>query len=171
MRKNLIPWRRNATDSAVARREDNPFADFHRQMNRLFEDFFSDFEDKQFGLQFPSAFDRSDAAMLRVDVAETDKEVTVKADLPGIEEKDVQVTVDEDVLTIRGTREAEREEKKRNYHVVERQVGEFHRSIPLPGGLDAEHVKATFKKGVLTVTLPKLPEAQSKRKTIAVTSE
>ncbi|MCZ7592237.1 MAG: Hsp20/alpha crystallin family protein [Kiritimatiellae bacterium] len=171
MKKNLVPWRRRASDSAMARHEDNPFADFHRQMNRLFDDFFSDFEDRPFGLRLPSAFERTDTATPRVDVSETDKEVTVKADLPGIAEKDVQVTLDEDVLIIRGTREDEREEKKRNYHIVERQYGEFQRSVPLPGGIDEEHVKASFEKGVLTVTLPKLPEAQSRKKTIAVTSE
>lgn len=171
MKKSLIPWRRESADRAVARREENPFVDFHRQMNRLFEDFFSDFERPGFSLAFPSAFGRWDAAAPRVDVAETDTEVTVSADLPGLDEKDVQVTLDDDVLTIRGTRKDEREEKKQNYHLVERSYGEFQRSIPLPSGLDAERVKAVFKKGVLTVTLPKLPEAQSKKKTIAIQSE
>lgn len=171
MKKSLIPWRRDSTGTAMARREENPFVDFHRQLNRLFEDFFSDFEGRSSSLMFPSSFGRFDTSMPRVDVAETDKEVTVSADLPGLDEKDVQVTLDEDVLTIRGARKDEREEKKRNYHLVERSYGEFHRSIPLPGGLDKDQVKATFKKGVLTVTLPKLPEAQSKKKTIAIESE
>lgn len=171
MRKSLIPWRRDSAETAMARREENPFVDFHRQMNRLFEDFFSDFEGRSSGLLFPSAFGHLDASTPRVDVAETDKEVTVNADLPGLDEKDVQVTLDDDILTIRGVRKDEREEKKRNYHLAERSYGEFQRAIPLPGGLDTEHVKAAFKKGVLTVTLPKRPEAQSKKKTIAIENE
>ncbi len=168
MKKSLVPWRREAAAAEVERRADHPIADFHRQMNRLFEDFFSDFEGRSSGLVVPSAFARPDASTPRVDVAETEKEVAVSADLPGLDEQDVQVTLDGDVLTISGSRKDAREEKKRNYHLVERSYGEFHRSIPLPGGLDTEHAKAAFKKGVLTVTLPKLPEAQSKKKTIAI---
>jgi HSP20 family protein len=140
-------------------------------MNRLFEEFFADFERPFSGLITSPSFGRVSAFAPRVDVAETDKEVTITADLPGLDEKDVQVTVDEDLLTIRGSRKDEREEKRKSYHLVERSYGEFHRSIPLPAGLDKDHAKAVFKKGVLTVTLPKLPEAQSKRKTITIESE
>ncbi|MCS6771765.1 MAG: Hsp20/alpha crystallin family protein [Kiritimatiellae bacterium] len=170
MKRSLIPWRRESSETAVARREENPFAELHRQVNKLFEDFFGDFE-RSWGLAWPSSFTRLDTFAPRVDVSETEKELTVVADLPGLDEKDIQVSLDDDLLTIRGVRKDEREEKKRNYHLVERSYGEFHRSIPLPSGLDKDHAKATFKKGVLTVTLPKLPEAQSKRKTIAVESE
>lgn len=171
MKRSLIPWRREPAESAVARRSDNSFAEFHRQLNRLFEDFFEDFERPGWSLAWPSSWGRWDVFTPRVDVAETDNEVTVTADLPGLDEKDVQVTVDEDMLTIRGTRKEEREEKRRNYHLIERSQGEFQRAIPLPPGLDTERAKAVFKKGVLTVTLPKLPEVQAKRKTIPIQSE
>lgn len=170
MKKNLIPWRRESATPAVMRREENPFVDLHRRMNELFDGFFSDVEsaaDSPFAL----ASRGSAAALPRVDVSETDKEVLVSADLPGMDEKDVQVTLDNDVLTIRGTRSEEREEKKRDYHLMERSYGEFHRAIALPAGIDRDKAKATFKKGVLAVTLPKTPAAAQSRKSIAIESE
>jgi len=171
MRKSLIPWRKERIPTAVARREEEqPFLELHRRMNDLFDSFFDDF-DVGFGRSWPARAGRSALDLSpRVDVSETDTEVVVSADLPGLEEKDLQVTVDQDLLTLRGTRQEEREDKKRNYHVMERSYGEFQRVIPLPAGVDQEHVKAAFKKGVLTVRLPKLPEAQSRKRTIAIES-
>jgi HSP20 family protein len=171
MKKSLIPWRRERAETAMIRPEDSPFVDLHRRMNDLFDSFFSDFET---GLSAPPgllAGRRTALALPRVDVAETDTELVVSADLPGLEEKDLRVTVDDDVLSIRGTRQEEREEKKRSYHLMERSYGEFQRSIPLPADVDPDRVKASFKKGVLTVTLPKRPEAQAKRKAITIETE
>ncbi len=105
----------------------------------------------------------------RVDVSETDKALIVKADLPGVDPKDVELLVRDGFLTIRGEKKEEREENQKNFHRVERFFGEFYRSIPLPVGADEANVLASSKKGVLTVTIPKKPEAQPKK--IPVTAQ
>lgn len=169
MKRNLVPWRRPRTESAVARRaESNPLPELHRRMNSLFEDFFADFERDAFGPILGRGGSHDLAALPRVDVEETDREIKVTADLPGLEEKDVRVTVDEDLLTIQGERKEEREEKRKDYHLMERSFGSFHRTLPLPAGVDKEKIKAALRKGVLTVSLPKRPEARSDRKTIPI---
>ena len=170
MNMNLMPWRKERPDKAMTRREENPILDLHRRMNDLFDGFFSDFERS---LDRPSASlpgRRVWDALPRIDVAETDQEVVVSADLPGLDEKDISLSLDGDILTVQGQRKDEREEKKLNYHVVERSYGSFHRAIQLPPGLDRERARAAFKKGVLTVTLPKRPEAHARRKSIAIES-
>ena len=105
-----------------------------------------------------------------VDVSETDDEVQVTADLPGLTEKDVEVTLEDGALTIRGEKKEEREEKKRNYHLVERSYGRFERAVALPHGIDPGKVKARFRNGVLHVTLPKTPENRSRSRAIEITA-
>ena len=95
-----------------------------------------------------------------LDVGETKDALTVKAELPGVEQKDIGVSLQDGVLTIKGEKEAEKEEKDKRYHRVERSYGAFFRSISLPAAVEADKVTATFKDGVLTVTLPKAPEAK-----------
>jgi HSP20 family protein len=99
----------------------------------------------------------------RIDVEETEKEMLVKCDLPGVDPKDVEVTVANGSLTVRGEKKEEKEEKKKNYHRVERFVGQFYREIPLPTGCDGSKVSATSSKGVITVSIPKSPECQPKK--------
>jgi HSP20 family protein len=99
----------------------------------------------------------------RVDVEETDKEMTVKADLPGVDPKDVEISVSGDVLTVRGEKKEAKEEKKKNYHRIERFEGKFYRQITLPTEADADKVSATSSKGVITITIPKKPELQPKK--------
>jgi HSP20 family protein len=99
----------------------------------------------------------------RVDVEETDKEILVKADLPGVDPKDVEVSVTEDALVLRGEKKEEREEKKKNYHMTERFVGRFYREVPLPAGTEPEKITAASAKGVITVTIPKRPGAQPRK--------
>ena len=167
MNKNLIPWRRNRGE-IQARREDNPFEALHREMNDLFADFFREFDSPFRGLA-PAA-GRGPVAMgaPSVDVSETDDEVQVTADLPGLTEKDVEVTLDDGALTIRGEKKDEREEQGENFHRVERQYGTFVRSIQLPSDVVADQVTASFKNGVLEVLLPKSEEAKPKRVAIDV---
>jgi HSP20 family protein len=105
----------------------------------------------------------------RVDVHETDKEIVVKADLPGVEPKEVEVTVVEGALVIKGEKKEEKEEeKKANYHRVERFAGRFFREIPLPAGTDTETIVTASSKGVITITIPKKPEGQPKKIAVAV---
>ena len=135
-----------------------PFLSLQREIDRLFEDFTSGFPTMP---RFASG--NGGSLMPSTDVTETDKEIEITAELPGLEEKDVQVNFADGVLTIRGEKKAEKEEKDKNYRLVERSYGSFERSIALPEGVKPEDVKATIAKGVLTVTVPKPAPAQAKK--------
>jgi HSP20 family protein len=96
----------------------------------------------------------------KLDVSESKEAVTVKAELPGVEQKDIAVSLQDGVLTIKGEKQTEKEEKDKHYHRMERSYGAFYRSIRLPAAVEAGKVTATFKDGVVTITLPKAPEAK-----------
>jgi len=98
----------------------------------------------------------------RVDIAETDKEFTIKAEIPEIKKEDVKVTVDNGVLTIRGERKQEKEEKNKKFHRIERYYGSFSRSFSLPGNVDETKIEASFKDGMLNLQIPKVEEAKPK---------
>jgi HSP20 family protein len=98
-----------------------------------------------------------------VDVSETPKEVIVKAELPGMDPKDIDVSVRGDILTLSGERKQETEEKGENFHRVERSYGSFSRSVKLPAEVDSGKVDATYKDGVLRITMPKTKEAATKK--------
>jgi HSP20 family protein len=143
-------------------------------MDRVFEDFTRGFGrfplsrslfNAEPMLRYESAVGLSAPA---VDVIEKDEEFQITAELPGLDEKDIDVNLADDVLSIRGEKKEEREEKAKNYHLSERRYGSFQRTFQLPSGIDAEKIAANFQKGVLTVTLPKTPEAQRKEKKIAI---
>ena len=165
--KDLVP--RIGRKPLPARREEaDPFRDFQRQMNRLFDDFFGGYPlaERDRGTDWaPAAFTP------RVDVTETDTEVKVSAELPGMDEKDIAVELQDDVLTLRGEKKTEQEEKGRNWFRREQSWGSFCRSVELPAGVDAGKAKAQFKKGVLTFTAPKRPEEQARRKTVPIQAE
>lgn len=101
-----------------------------------------------------------------VDVSETDKEVLVKAELPGIEKQDIDLSIENNVLSIKGEKKLEKEDKGESYHIVERSYGSFFRSVPLPVQCRSENVRATFDKGVLTVRIPKDEVALTREITI-----
>lgn len=147
---DLIPWsRERAAD--VTRRRDDPFWSLHREMNRLFEDF-----GKGLGLGplfGPESFEP------RIEVRETDDEVLVAAEMPGLEEKDFELSLTEEALTIRGEKRQEHEEKG-SVHRLERSYGAFERRLSLPCEVEADKASATYRNGVLSVTLPKAPEAR-----------
>lgn len=152
------------------RREGDPFREFHREIDRLFDDFFGDFGlPARWGQGLGRAWP-SDEFVPHVDVSETDKQIKISAELPGIEEKDLTVEMDEDSLTIRGERRQEQQEEGENWFRKEQSFGTFHRTIPLPAEVEADKVKASFKNGVLTVTAPKQPNERRKRKSIEITS-
>jgi len=164
MMGNWLPtlWRRSETP--LRRAEESPFFALHREMNRMFDNFFQDFDlspaDGGLGV---SAF------IPAVDVRENEKEVIVKAELPGMEEKDIEVSLADNGLTITGEKKEEKEENGKGYVRREARYGSFRRIIPLPEGLNQEKVEAAFKKGVLTVTIPRLEEAKARK--IAVKTE
>lgn len=101
--------------------------------------------------------------MPSVDVSETAKEIIVNAEVPGVEAKDIDVSLDGNVLTIKGERKREHEEKGENFHRIERSYGSFYRSLQLPSEVDGDRIKATYKKGVLRISLPKTKKAAGKK--------
>ena len=131
-------------------------------MNRLFDDAFRGFDVAPFG--YGRLFDQA-MGWPHIEVSETDKEVNVNAELPGLEEKDVEVELAKGVLAIRGEKKAEAEDKERLFS--ERYYGRFERRIPV-NEVDQDKVAASFKNGVLTVTLPKSPDAQQNVRRIAI---
>lgn len=167
--RDLVPRFGRSREGAVSRRADyDIFREFQRQMNRLFEEFMSDFPlvpRWSAGELVTSTFSP------RVDVSETEKEVKVSVELPGLEEKDVTVELDDEAVTIRGERKEEKEEKGRSWYTKEQTYGSFCRVVPLPTSVDGEKARAKFKNGVLTITIPKLEEEQSKRKVVKIESE
>ncbi len=158
--RDLLPWRKQ---EQLPVRPERTLEDFHREFDRLFEEFF-----RGFGLSRP-AFDWPMGEFApSVRVEEDDKEIRVTAELPGVEEKDVNVQLSDNALTISGEKKEEREEKgKRVYH-SERCYGMFRRVIPLPVEVDEEKAEASFKNGVLTVRLPKAEAEEGRRKRIEV---
>ena len=167
--KDLVPKFGRGRDNAPVRRgEYDPYRDFQREMNRLFDDFFTDFPlAPRWGERdLPSV-----AFNPRVDVSETDKEVKVSAEMPGMDEKDITVEMDDATITVRGEKKTETEDKGKNWHRREQSYGSFHRVIPLPASVQGEKAKAKFKKGVLTITVPKREEEQAKRKAITIESD
>jgi len=131
----------------------NPFAILQQEIDRLFDGF---------NRNLPT-FAGGNVNLPRMDVAETDKAFEVTAELPGLETKDVQVNLVDNVLHIRGEKKSEREETQKDYHVVERSFGSFARSVTLPDGVKPEDVSAEIAKGVLKVTVKKPAPKQAKQ--------
>ena len=150
-----------------------PFEGLRREVDRLFDDFSGGIWRSPFDRSFfdVEPFRRAQTtlgAMPAVDVTQTDKGYEITAELPGMEEKDIDVKLANGVLTIRGEKRDEKEEKKNDYYVRERSFGSFERSFQVPENVDTDKVSASFKKGVLTVMLPKSAEAQKAEKKIEV---
>ena len=126
------------------------------EVNRLFDNFFTGVPERRRDLLegewAPS-----------VDIAETDNDVVVTAELPGVKQDDVDITIADDVLTLKGEKKEEKEVKEKNYHRIERSYGSFQRSVSLPAGVQADKAKATYKDGVLHITVPKAEEAKPKQ--------
>jgi HSP20 family protein len=145
---------------------------FRSEMDRLFDRFSGNFGFPSLRRMFdfdPSRFESSfGMAVPAVDVSEDDKAYKISAELPGMSDKDVEVSVSGDMIAIKGEKRQEREEKEQNRYLSERSYGSFQRSFSLPEGVDRDKIAAEFSKGVLTITLPKSAEAQKQRKKIEV---
>ena len=140
---DLIQWR--------------PFREVSRlrsEMDRLWDDYF--------GPGRRALRPMEEDWMPAVDVSETGDKITIKAEVPGMEAKDIEIAMVGDTLTIKGEKKLEREEKEENYHTVERSYGSFTRAMKLPATVDADKVEASYKNGVLTVVLPKKEEVKAK---------
>ena len=161
---DLIPWSRGSSQAPSLYRGDNmdPFLSLHRNVNRLFDEVFR-------GFDTPSALGRMappKGTWPSVEFSETDQEIRVTAEIPGLDENDVEVMLDDGVLTLRGEKKAETEDKDRQFS--ERYYGRFERRFSLGREVEDDKVAATFKNGVLTVTLPKSKKAQANTKRIAI---
>ena len=163
---DIIPWNRNRALATRPQDVVDPFNMLRRDVDRVFGDFLSDWTrpdrmlnmlDRQMGSFMPE-----------IDVKETDKEFQVTADLPGMDEKDLEVTFVDGALSIKGEKREEHEEEKGNMFHSERRYGAFERLIPISSDIDLNKAKASFKKGVLKITLPRTENARSNRKTIPV---
>jgi HSP20 family protein len=137
------------------------FATLQDRLNRLFRDSFGDNQDALTTSSFSPA----------VDVYEDEHAVNLKIEVPGIDEKDLDIRVENNTLTVHGERKFEKEEKEENFRRVERQYGSFTRSFTLPATVDSDHVSANYDKGLLKISLPKKAEAKPKQIKVNVGSE
>jgi len=162
---SLIPWRDKP--QAPSRDDDHldPFRTFRREMDRMFDDFFAGSVSR-----WPAAFGGSGAVSPTIDVEDKEKELVVTAELPGLDANDFEVTLTGDLLTIKGEKKDDREEKKGGAHYVERRFGSFARSVRLPFEATVEKVEANYDKGVLTIRVPKPAALAKPARRIAVKS-
>jgi len=130
----------------------------HSSIDDLLEDFFGGFQTTP----------QTPAVAPRFEVSETDDHIVVEAELPGMDAKDIELTLQDNILTLKGEKKREEETKKKNCYISERSYGQFQRSLQLGSNLDAEKVDASFSKGVLTVSIPKLEPEKSKARTIDI---
>ena len=157
--KDLIPWARKDNAPESRSDDDNPIATLQKEMNRVFESFWN----RMGHLEWPWG-----SGEAKSDMVETGDAVEISIELPGMEMKDVEVTVSDDMLTVKGEKRIERQEEKKGYYLSERSYGAIYRTIPLPPGVDGEKAQASFRNGVLTIRLPQTPEAKAKVKRIEV---
>ena len=163
---DLIPWKSARGSEPAARSERDAVATLQSDVNRAFADFLR-LSNVPFS-GWPGSF--LDNSGVQVDVAETGKEVKVSAELPGVDEADIDVRVSDGMLVISGEKKADREVDEDGYILHERSFGRVERIVPLPDGIDLSAAQASFKSGVLTVTVPKTAEAHSGAKRVPVRS-
>ncbi len=153
-RNPLTPYRGGSLFGGGA----DPLFSLHREMNRLFDEVMGG------GMPMQGGQGAGQILNAQMNVSETESEIRIEAEMPGVSEQDIDVQLNDDVLTIRGEKRFERKDNKENYHFVERSFGTFQRSLRLPFAVDPEQVQASFENGVLTVTLPKSARAERTRK-------
>jgi len=165
-----VPVQRTSTDDRHPA-HGGTLARFHQEIDRMFDQAFRGFDLAPFGSNRP-LLQRINDSMLRptLDLGATDKEYSVSVEVPGVDEKDVKVEIANDTLTIRGEKKQETEEKNKNYYRMERSYGSFQRVLSLPEDADQEGVSATFKNGVLTVSMPRKAAPQADVRHIQIQS-
>ncbi|MCD9148761.1 Hsp20/alpha crystallin family protein [Pseudophaeobacter flagellatus] len=148
--KDLIPWARKDHAPEPKTDDQNAISSLQREMNRVFESFWTRAGD----LDWPWV-----GGEAKSDMVETKDRVEVSIELPGMDMSDIEVSVSDEFLTVKGEKKIERQEEKKGYYLSERSYGAIYRRIPLPPGVDGEKAEASFKNGVLTVKLPQTPVA------------
>lgn len=161
------PMRRSGLD---------PFQSFRNEMDRMFDQFWRGFGAPAMrrGFETEPFWQRDGGSALStpaVDVAEDEKAYHITAELPGLADKDIEVNLSDDILTISGEKRDEREEKEKNYHFSERRYGSFRRSFVVPQGIDRDRIEANFKNGILALTLPKTQDAITRQKKIEIKAQ
>ncbi len=165
-----LPVTKTPAAPALAGEVWRPLEALRKEVDRLFDDFGDDFWRRSLRpfAAFERAWPRKFPANPAVDLSETDKAYEITAELPGMDEKNVEVNVADGGITIKGEKKEETEGKNKDYYVSERRYGSFERYFTLPDGVDAEKIAAVFKNGVLKVTIPKTAEAQEPAKKIDI---
>jgi len=145
-----------------------PLAQLHQEIDRLFDTVFRGFGAWPLAAEDPLT--RLGAGVLKptLDIGATDEEYTISVEVPGVDEKDIQLELVGDTLTIRGEKRQEREERGRNFYRMERAYGTFQRILSLPEDADQDHIEASFNKGVLTITIPRRAQRREAGKTIEI---
>jgi HSP20 family protein len=166
--RQLLPAKKMDTDLPVrSETSDHPIATLRRETNRLFDEFM-----RGWPVATPTSLDRfgdlMGAGWPRIDIDETDEEVRVRAELAGMERDEVDVSVSDGVLTIRGEKRHEEEDADRHTYRQERFYGAFSRSLPVPADVDLERIKAKMKSGLLEVTMPKLGDRKTRGRKISI---
>jgi HSP20 family protein len=166
--RDLIPWGRQESRLPIGTsgdrpRDENPLLSLHREVNRLFDDMFRGFDLPAFG-----SFGRG-LAWPNLELGESDREIRITAELPGLDEKDVELSIADGMLTLRGEKKAEVEDGERGYS--ERAYGRFERRIALPRGIEQDKAHATFRNGVLSIVLPKSEAANENIRRIPINSK
>ncbi len=167
--RDIIPWGKGSEKSIETEKAISPFDALHREINRVFDHFFDDFyTPSRYRFDLSREFS---GFYPKFNVSENEKEINIEVELPGLEEKDVEVNVDKGILTIKGEKKFQKEEKKENYHLVEHSYGSFQRSLQLPENANINDITAKMKNGVMKITVPKDPKAETSVKKIAIKSE
>ena len=160
-KKELAPW----SWGRLRRVDDQPYENLQHEIDRLMNDFWSGR-----GLTMRGLWNEG-ALSPRVDETEDKISYHIKVELPGMDEKDVDITLENGLLTIKGEKKQEEEEKGKDFYRKERSFGSFRRTLPISGDVDEAKIKASFKKGVLSIDLPKSEEAKKKVKKISVKAD
>ena len=156
---NLIPWRKKRESNSDGTSREQSMLPLRREVGNLFDRFFRD----PWGVSDLDDVVPALARMPRTDLLDSENEITLTLELPGVGPKDVDIEVTGDMLTVRGEKKHEREDRNKSYHYVERQFGAFCRSVPLPKTVDTDKVDASFNDGVLTLRIPKRPDAKPRK--------
>lgn len=159
--KGLLPKKDDKKQNAgLVRRSEVPFGSLQQEINRLFDDF-------GYGFNNPW-FEKMTDFQAKADVKETEKEIVVTVEVPGVDLKDIDISLTDDSITISGEKHEEKEQEEKGYYKMERSYGSFHRAIPLPCAIDRDKTDAVYKDGVLRISLPKCPETLKKEQKVTV---